>query len=55
MAIGAYSLVRRRIKTRAGMKKSAEALFFLPGKESEYAELSEIIAAVRYYILSIGL
>ena len=55
MAIGLYSFVLKRIKTSAGMKKSADAFLFLPGKESEYAELSVKTAAVRHLVLSLGL
>ena len=44
-----------RIRTRAGMKKSADALLFLPGNAKEYAELKVKTAAVRFLVLSYGL
>ena len=37
------------------MKKSADALLFLPGKAREYAELRVKTAAVRFLVLSFGL
>ena len=48
VAVGLESLARSRISTSAGMKKSADAFFYFPGKDSVYAELKVTIAELKY-------